>query len=544
MEYADRMNGRSSTGPRAGLLLLAIFCVALVVAAALVYKHDFVFVCRDSLPTVFCAALSGAAPRVLSVVGILTMASMIRPAVLRQVAAALRPTLAWDGIALIALGSVLIFAPWILNKGLPGAVDPSVFVALWLSGLAVAGAGLTHTLFPLKTVFAALKPAALPVGGLVAFGLLLPEVALTLQPIWKMPWLSELTFDTVIAALTFFGQPVVSDATTKMIGIDEFMVLVGPQCSGVEGLALITVFLATYIFLFRDQLRLGRALLLFPIGLVASWTLNSIRIAVLLLIGRYVSPELAIEGFHSHAGWLMFMLLSVSLAAGAHRVRWLQKSGAISVAESTQPRPSFFADRATVLILPFAVFMASSTLTSAISETPAMLYPVRMAFVAVLIALGWSVVRALPWRIDPLSLATGLACGALWVATSGPASATDALLESRLAELSSVAFFGWIVVRLLGTSVVVPLVEEFFFRGYILAKLDKGGMAWRILALVVSTGIFAAMHDRYIAAASAGLLFGLIYLRRGNLTDAVVSHAGANAVIAGWALVHGDFSVI
>jgi membrane protease YdiL (CAAX protease family) len=47
-----------------------------------------------------------------------------------------------------------------------------------------------------------------------------------------------------------------------------------------------------------------------------------------------------------------------------------------------------------------------------------------------------------------------------------------------------------------------------------------------------------------MSAALAGILFGLVYLRRGNITDAIISHALANAVIAGWALTQGDFSVI
>jgi exosortase E/protease (VPEID-CTERM system) len=417
--------------------------------------------------------------------------------------------------------------------------------ALWVVGLVIALAGFVVALVHPRALMRSLRPFAGLLAMVVGLGLLLPDIALRLQPVWHTAWITELTFNTVIGSLHLLGLNVFSDPSIKLIGIDEFAVLVGRQCSGVEGLALITVFLATYIFLFRDRLNLLRALLLFPIGLLASWVLNALRITVLLMIGRYISPDLAVEGFHSHAGWLMFMMLSVSLAATAHRVRWLQRGDAgPTIAAPAHTRPDFFADPVTVLILPFAAFMATATLTSAISETPALLYPLRMAVVAALIALGWSYVRTLPWRIDPLSLGTGLACGVLWLVTAPPASEGDALLSARLAALPALLLAGWVIVRLLGTSLIVPLVEEFFFRGYVLARLDRGGLVWRIVALVVSTAIFAAMHDRYVAGTLAGLLFGLIYLRRSNLTDAVICHAAPNAVIAGWALTHGDFSVI
>ena len=46
------------------------------------------------------------------------------------------------------------------------------------------------------------------------------------------------------------------------------------------------------------------------------------------------------------------------------------------------------------------------------------------------------------------------------------------------------------------------------------------------------------------AAALAGLVFGLLYLRSGRIGDAVLSHAAAKTVIAGAALLEGDWSLI
>jgi len=99
-------------------------------------------------------------------------------------------------------------------------------------------------------------------------------------------------------------------------------------------------------------------------------------------------------------------------------------------------------------------------------------------------------------------------------------------------------------LRLIGTVLLIPVVEEMFFRGYILARLDRGGMVWRIIAVVASSLLFAALHGRWLAAGIAGVIFALVMLRRGRVTDAVVAHMVANAVVAAAALLMLDFSLI
>ena len=105
-------------------------------------------------------------------------------------------------------------------------------------------------------------------------------------------------------------------------------------------------------------------------------------------------------------------------------------------------------------------------------------------------------------------------------------------------------FVIWAASRIVGTAVLVPVIEEFFFRGYILRRLDSGSWGMRIVALIVSSTLFAALHDRWLAAGLAGLVFGFLMLRRERVADAVWGHAVCNAVIAAWALRTGEWSVI
>src|SRR5262245_37554596 len=106
--------------------------------------------------------------------------------------------------------------------------------------------------------------------------------------------------------LRFFTADTVYDPETRALGTETFWVYVTAPCSGYEGMGLICAYLAGYIWLFRRELRFPQALLLLPIGLVAVFVVNAIRIAVLIWIGAQGSPKLAIGGFHSQAGWLGF----------------------------------------------------------------------------------------------------------------------------------------------------------------------------------------------------------------------------------------------
>jgi exosortase E/protease (VPEID-CTERM system) len=102
----------------------------------------------------------------------------------------------------------------------------------------------------------------------------------------------------------------------------------------------------------------------------------------------------------------------------------------------------------------------------------------------------------------------------------------------------------WVLLRVSGTVLLVPFIEEMFFRGYLLQRLDFGGVAGKITALAVSSAWFGALHSDFLLAAASGLLFGLLALRRNKVFDAVVAHIAANGAIAAWAVSSGNWSII
>jgi exosortase E/protease (VPEID-CTERM system) len=197
-------------------------------------------------------------------------------------------------------------------------------------------------------------------------------------------------------------------------------------------------------------------------------------------------------------------------------------------------------DPVAAAILPFILFMIISTVVSALAPHPDLGYPVKALALLGVVLIFLPAYRLLIWRPDPLALVAGLAVGIVWVVVSGPG---DPELAAILAAMTPESYASWILLRLLGTALLVPLVEEMFFRGYVLIRLD--GPGWRrIAAVAISSLAFGALHGRWVEAGVAGVIFAALALRRGRVTDAVLAHVTANVLIGVVAAWQGDFSLI
>ena len=97
-------------------------------------------------------------------------------------------------------------------------------------------------------------------------------------------------------------------------------------------------------------------------------------------------------------------------------------------------------------------------------------------------------------------------------------------------------------LRLFGLVLVVPVMEELFWRSFVMrwiGKRDflaadprKAGLA----AFLLSSALFASEHALWFAGLLAGLAYGGVYMRTGNLRVPIVSHAITNGLLGAWIL--------
>lgn len=424
---------------------------------------------------------------------------------------------------------------------LPLLGGPAVFpfsATLWTAGAILIVAGGMAMAVPWRSWARILREVPPLVTAVLAAGFFLPDLVWRLDDFWYWSPLTKITFSSVGWVLSRLTDGTFIDPEFYEIGIDGFIVEVGAACSGLQGFGLVACLVGVYLVACRDELRFPNVLLLLPIGILASFVLNIARITLLIWIGRYVDPVLAVDGFHSYAGWLFFTILAFGLIALGQRVAWFRKRP-----EVESDLPPLRSDPNAFLILPFVAMMAFGLVSNTFLPIPGLGYPLKILACGLVLALFASRLRELQWVPALLPVGLGVVVGLLWLVTKPPSAEADEALVRALATLPPVWVAVWICLRVVGTAVVVPLVEELFFRGYMFKRFDAPGWT-RFVALVVSSAAFALLHERWLAAFLAGIAYALVTLRRGRLTDAIFAHAVTNAVIAAWAVGREDWAAI
>jgi CAAX prenyl protease-like protein len=104
-----------------------------------------------------------------------------------------------------------------------------------------------------------------------------------------------------------------------------------------------------------------------------------------------------------------------------------------------------------------------------------------------------------------------------------------------------------IAVRTAGAALVVPVMEELFWRSFLMRWIEatpfEGVDPRRVGAKAVwlSTFCFMLAHPQWLAAIVAGLAYAWLYRSGGRLWSAVLAHAVTNAALAAWVVASGQW---
>jgi exosortase E/protease (VPEID-CTERM system) len=332
---------------------------------------------------------------------------------------------------------------------------------------------------------------------------------------------------------------------TFTIGAAGFRIWIAPECSGYEGMGLVLLLTGAHLWAARRRLRFPRALILLPIGLSVIWLANAVRIATLVTLGAWGYGAVAMDGFHSQAGWLALDAVGLGLILAAGRWSYLT---ADVPGHATEEEDASWTTGA--YLAPLLAIIAASMVARAFSAGGAdHLYPMRIAAAAVAL---WCyrrryarIRRTASWE----AVGVGVAAFALWMALEPLAPARPSGPSDPTAGMGTGWAWVWLVVRVVGSVLVVPIAEELAFRAYLTRRLiaadywrlPVGAFSWP--SLVISSGLFGLLHGRWLAGTLAGLLYALALYRRREPGDAVVAHATTNALIAAVVLITGDWSL-
>ena len=355
------------------------------------------------------------------------------------------------------------------------------------------------------------------------------------------------TFGVVQWLLSTLGQEVVSRPSELLLGTTRFAVRILPACAGYEGIGLISVFAGSYLWLFRDRLRFPQAVLLLPLGILVIWLVNAVRITLLVLCGTYLSPQIALGGFHSSTGWIGFLAVALSLVA-------LSRWAPFLTVRPSEDKPQVPGNDPTAAYLaPLLALLALILGTGVFSTGFDWFYPLRVLGTAAAIWFFW---RNRVARLQLTSIWSGKAIGigvavfVVWMGLEWARGNADQspILPDSMEELPAGLAAAWLLFRVLGSVVTVPIAEELAFRGYVLRRLlssdfDRVAPRFTWLSFLVSSFLFGVLHGRWLAGTVAGMFYAWALYRRGRVGDAIMAHATTNALIAAAVLIMGNWNL-
>jgi len=213
-------------------------------------------------------------------------------------------------------------------------------------------------------------------------------------------------------------------------------------------------------------------------------------------------------------------------------------------------------------MLPFAIFMVMTTFEGVDKpkDLYAFIYTAKIA--AVCVALAWGRRYWPAFKLDGVGLGVlaGVAGVVAWIAIAKidvlsllPETVRGWFGGSRAGfdpnGLKQPFKEGFITVRLFGLAVIVPVMEELFWRGFLMRfliaepfqKVAIGTYTRGSFGIV--TLLFVAVHPEILAALVWGAAINLLLYRTKNLWACVGMHATTNALLGVYILSTGAWEL-
>ncbi len=224
-------------------------------------------------------------------------------------------------------------------------------------------------------------------------------------------------------------------------------------------------------------------------------------------------------------------------------------------------------DAALPRILPFALFMAFLMLNSLLQGlgtlSPALapvcdvlalwLYPVRIAAVLAALCYAWPAYRESTGRAFAHGGEIGLAIGmgglvyVAWVRMEWPWAMQGSTTGYNPFQAGVGLGMFLAAIRLFGAVVVVPIMEELFWRSWLIRYLVSPqfisirlGM-FTPLSCLVTMVLFGLEHHLWLAGMMAGLIYNCLLYTTGRLWPCILAHAVTNLLLGLQVLLTGEW---
>lgn len=197
-------------------------------------------------------------------------------------------------------------------------------------------------------------------------------------------------------------------------------------------------------------------------------------------------------------------------------------------------------------IVPFATFLLLTGIASWTNVSLLWLYPIKTIVVGVMLIWFWKRYPEIKSRFSFLIIPTGLIVFVLWIIPEGYyplLGEPKSISPYELARSSYPLVFAWICFRLFGAVVVVPIMEELFWRSFLLRYIINpdfksvpiGKFSWQ--SFIITTLLFGVEHYQWLPGIIAGVLYSFLLYRTKSLFACIIAHSTTNLLLGIYVLI-------
>ena len=206
--------------------------------------------------------------------------------------------------------------------------------------------------------------------------------------------------------------------------------------------------------------------------------------------------------------------------------------------------------RAWPFIAPLFLFLVFLSIQGYFPDQHYLLYPIVTIIVAAVIAWYWRSYPSLKPSAPIVSILIGIVAVVLWIGLDPFLVHYDQPLIGRNPfQLYSPAL-AWLLFgfRLAGISLCVPILEELFWRGFLMRWLIKEDFTsvplgtYQHVSFWITTACFAAVHgSEWPLAVVVGIIYGGWFVRTKSLGNIMLAHGVTNFLLALYCLITNDW---
>jgi len=196
-------------------------------------------------------------------------------------------------------------------------------------------------------------------------------------------------------------------------------------------------------------------------------------------------------------------------------------------------------------VIPFAVFLIFTGITSYTSFSLLWGYPLKIIIVGVLLILFRKSYNEVSLKFSFLALIIGIAAFAIWVIPTNyyPLLGTPKDISPYELAASKLSAVIWICLRLIGAVVIVPIMEELFWRSFLLRyvidfkfkNVPIGKFGW--FSFISNVILFGVEHQQWVAGIIAGTLYTLLLYRTKSIFACILAHSVTNLALGIYVLI-------